>query len=256
MLLRIIVLLQPSRIETDILSSKAGRINRFCWKKRPRISSPLRRAVPTPQVGRSLDGFPFVGRTAARNRPSLADRSCLCPRRLSVHSSLEPHEAPVTQLADLVAKIVRIEGPIHIDEVARRISSAFGKSRTGNRIAEATERATRLALQKEPALTRSASFLLTNEQAENPPVRNRSDENGSLLKVACLPPMEIRAAARRIRLESGEMAFDDLARAVARLLGFRRVGSDLAAVISKVLSSGIEGGETAQSELKQKRQKN
>jgi hypothetical protein len=161
---------------------------------------------------------------------------------LSVRSSLEPHEAPIAQLADLIAKIVRIEGPIHIDEVARRITSAFGKSRTGSRIAEATERAARLAVQKEPALTRSASFLLTDEQAKNPPVRDRSAENGALLKAAYLPPMEIGAAARRIRSESGEMPPEDLTRAVARLLGFQRVGSDLAAVISDVVMNGMGAG--------------
>lgn len=159
---------------------------------------------------------------------------------LSVRSSLDPHEAPVAQLAELIAKIVRIEGPIHIEEVARRITSAFGKSRTGSRIAEATERAARLAVQKEPALTRSASFLLTVEQAKNPPVRDRSAENGSLLKATYLPPMEIGAAARRIRSESGEMPPEDLTRGVARLLGFQRVGSDLASMISDVVMNDID----------------
>jgi hypothetical protein len=154
---------------------------------------------------------------------------------ISVRSSVEPHEAPIVQLADLVARIVGIEGPIHIDEVARRITSAFGKSRAGSRIAQAAGRAARLALQRDPALRQSGAFLLTEGQAENTPVRDRSAEAGSLLRAAYLPPMEIAAAAQRIRSESGDMHSEELTRAIARLLGFQRVGSDLAEVINNAL---------------------
>ncbi|QDC03324.1 DUF3320 domain-containing protein [Mesorhizobium sp. 8] len=154
---------------------------------------------------------------------------------LSVRSNLEPHEAPVAQLADLVLKIVEIEGPIHIDEVARRITSAFGKSRAGNRIVEATGRAARLAAQRDHTLRREGPFLLTETQAEDPPIRDRIAETGSLLKASYLPLMEIAAAAHRIRSESGDMPAEDLIRAVARLLGFQRVGSDLAEVINEAL---------------------
>jgi hypothetical protein len=154
---------------------------------------------------------------------------------LSVRSNLEPHEAPIAQLADLVMKIVEIEGPIHIDEVARRITSTFGKSRAGNRIVEATGRAARIAAQRGHSLRWEGQFLLTEEQADNPPVRDRIAETGSLLKASYLPPMEIAAAAHRIRSESGDMSAEDLTRAVARLLGFQRVGSDLAEVINEAL---------------------
>jgi hypothetical protein len=154
---------------------------------------------------------------------------------LSVRSNLEPHEAPVAQLADLVVKIVGIEGPIHIDEVARRITSAFGKSRAGNRIVEATGRAARLAAQRDRTLRWEGPFLLTEEQADDPPIRDRIAETGSLLKASYLPPMEIAAAAHRIRSESGDMPAEDLTRAVARLLGFQRVGSDLSEVINETL---------------------
>jgi hypothetical protein len=154
---------------------------------------------------------------------------------LSVRSNLEPHEAPVAQLADLVVKIVEIEGPIHIDEVARRITSAFGRSRAGNRIVEATGRAARLAAQRDRIVRREGPFLLTEEQAEDPPIRDRIAETGSLLKASYLPPMEIVAAAHRIRSESGDMSGEDMTRAIARLLGFQRVGSDLAEVINDAL---------------------
>lgn len=151
---------------------------------------------------------------------------------LVVRSSVEPHEAPVGQLAELVARIVGVEGPIHIDEVARRITSAFGKTKAGSRIVEATGRAVRLALRQDHTLRQDGSFLMTEAQAEAPPVRDRSAETGSLLKTTYIAPAEIVAAAALVRQVSGDVAGDELIRAVARLLGFQRVGSDLSDVIS------------------------
>ena len=152
---------------------------------------------------------------------------------LVVRSSVEPHEAPVAQLADLVVRIVAIEGPIHIDEIARRITTAFGKTKAGSRIVEATGRAVRLALRKDPTLMQDGHFLLTQAQSAAPPVRDRSAETGSLLKAAYIAPCEIAAATALVRQESGDVSGDDLIRAIARLLGFLRVGSDLSTVIAK-----------------------
>jgi hypothetical protein len=156
---------------------------------------------------------------------------------LVVRSSVEPHEAPVNQLADLVVKIVAIEGPIHTDELARRITTAFGKAKAGSRIVEATGRATQQALRQDPFLMQDGAFLMTLAQATKPPIRDRSAETGSLLKAAYIPPFEIAAAAAFVRQESGDVSGDDLIRAVARLLGFQRVGSDLFAVIAEVAHS-------------------
>lgn len=155
---------------------------------------------------------------------------------LTVRSSGEPHEAPVAQLAELVSKIVAIEGPIHIEEVARRITTAFGKTKAGSRIVEATGRAVRQALRQDPTLRQDGSFLMTLAQAAAPPVRDRSAETGSLLKAAYIPPCEIVAAAALVRQESGDVDGDDLIRAIARLLGFLRVGSELSTVIAEAVS--------------------
>lgn len=154
---------------------------------------------------------------------------------LSVPSPQEPHEAPVAQLADLVGRIVAIEGPIHIDEIARRITTAFGKARTGSRIAEAVQRAVAMARRQDASLRQDGPFLMTAAQAEAPPVRDRSAETGNLLKAAMIAPVEIAAAARLVRQESGDVPEDDLVRAVGRLMGFQRLGSDLATAIAGAL---------------------
>ncbi len=147
-------------------------------------------------------------------------------------STLEPHEAPLPILAELVKRIVAVEGPIHLEELSRRVSGAFGKARTGSRIAEATDLALKAARKLDPGLLLMGSFVTTAAQRDQTPIRDRSAESGSLIKATCLSPQAVKAAASRIHAEPGKMDREDLIRAISRLLGYLRVGSDLFAVIS------------------------
>lgn len=158
---------------------------------------------------------------------------------LLIRSTLEPHEAPQGQLGDLIIRIVEIEGPIHVDEISRRIAAAFGKARTGGRISEATMRALAAVQRRaDNRLLQIGQFVLTNEQVASPPVRDRRAETAAILKAEFLPPMEIAEAAARILSESGPMAAEDMVKAVARLLGFQRVGPELSESILAVLMRG------------------
>lgn len=161
-------------------------------------------------------------------------------------AAIDPHEAPLPLLADLIRQIVAIEGPVHLDEVARRITVAFGLARTGSRITDATRRALHWTRERDPALVQTGEFVMTQGQAAAPPVRDRSAETGALLRAGSLPPIEIAAAAALIRRDSGTIDPDDLTRAVARLLGFRRMGSDLAETIAQAISqAGATDGDRA-----------
>ena len=153
---------------------------------------------------------------------------------LKVSSPMEPHEFPVSRLSDLAVQVVQIEGPVHLQEVARRIASAFGKVRSGQRIENAVRKALNLA-KKRGQIQAEEDFWYTEAQRVDPPVRDRSGESGSILKAAVLPPMEIRAAGELAERENGRMEPTDKVRAVGRLLGFQRVGPDLQAVIAIAL---------------------
>ena len=155
---------------------------------------------------------------------------------ISVVTAMAPHEVPLPRLAKLARQIVDVEGPVHVDLVARRIAESFGKSRTGGRIAGATRAALREALREARGeLLERAGFWLTREQREQVPVRDRSAAGGGADKAAMLPPMEIAAAADLIERESGRVERAELIREVSRLLGFKRAGADLKRVIGEAL---------------------
>lgn len=152
-----------------------------------------------------------------------------------INSRSEPHKAPISVLAELAGKIVSAEGPIHYKEVARRLALAFGKEKAGKRIVAATSAALTRAKSNDSSLIRDGDFWFTREQSENSPVRDRSAEEGATLIASNISMLEIREALRIARDDNAGGDDADLVRTAARLLGFRRVGSDLQTRISSAL---------------------
>ena len=155
---------------------------------------------------------------------------------LSASKFHEPHEVHSDVLAELVERIVELEGPIHQEEVARRVADAFGKERAGARINKITVKALRKARQYSQVLRDGDEFWFTLEQQKSPPVRNRSSEQGPILKARNISLIEIRSALEIARQDNAGGYNDDLIRSAAQLLGFKRVGPDLKAR----LETGLE----------------
>ena len=153
-----------------------------------------------------------------------------------VNSSVEPHLVPVRRMAEIVTRIIEEEGPIHLDEMARRVAAIFGKTKAGKRINEAANVAFDLASSTNTLLCRDADFVMTRAQLEGPLIRNRSEEVDGVLKAEYLPPTEVVAAAILIRKENGETSRDELVTSITRVLGFQRAGPKMFATIDHILS--------------------
>jgi hypothetical protein len=152
-----------------------------------------------------------------------------------VDSSLEPHEAPVSILSELARKIVNSEGPIHEEEVARRVAACFSKERAGARILAATRAALSRAQSGNVDLLTDGAFWYTRGQADRPPVRDRSAEAGATVRAESISMLEIREAFKIARGDNAGGDDKELIGTVARLLGFKRVGPDLQTRIAEGL---------------------
>lgn len=155
---------------------------------------------------------------------------------VSMKTHLEPHEVPTSSLARLAATVVETEGPVHEEEVARRIAAAFGKEKAGSRILKATQQALRLATRSgDASLRQDGKFWFTPAQGEDPPVRDRSNETIPTTTPANISNLEI-VRCLEIALEDNAGGSDqDIIRAAARLFGFKRVGSELQARLESCL---------------------
>jgi very-short-patch-repair endonuclease len=150
----------------------------------------------------------------------------------------EPHEVSTASIANIIDAVIRLEGPVHQDEISRRVASAFGKERAGNRIVDATQKGLKYLKGKDTDILSQDGFWMTQEQLASPIVRDRSEETGLTLKGPMIPPIEIRAARAKIIAESGAVDEEDLVKAIAYMLGFKRAGPDL----KNSILSGLKDG--------------
>jgi Protein of unknown function (DUF3320) len=141
-----------------------------------------------------------------------------------------------------VTTLVQIEGPIHRDEIARRITSLWGLQRTGPRIAEAISNAVEAGV--DSGTLRADLDFITHSEQTIVPVRNRSEvAAANLKKPEMIPPSEVRQAILSLVSEQVGPRRDELPVVVGRVLGFKTTSAKLKDMVDKVLTSMLEKGE-------------
>lgn len=81
-----------------------------------------------------------------------------------VQCSSEIHEVSSSELARIVTRVVEVEGPIHEEEIARRVGQLWGVGRTGSRIREAVGQAINIAART--TLTNDGPFFNLGNRTE------------------------------------------------------------------------------------------
>jgi very-short-patch-repair endonuclease len=142
---------------------------------------------------------------------------------------VDMHMVNRTQLADLLAQVVRVESPVHWTEAARRVLSGAGVQRFGTRIQQAIEEAVKLGISRGLFLKRGE--FLWGTAMQQPPVRDRSALPASSRKLEFVPPEELRRAILLVVQESYGIVPGEVPNAVCRLFGFSRVTDDMSAAV-------------------------
>jgi len=234
------------RIRQQILESRGWRIHRIWstdWFNRRtaeehRLLDALQRAETAPK-SKPVERAPPPPRPDARPTPASEDqpRSSVPYKEadFKMSSELSPHEAP-RKVQDAVRRIVDIEGPIHAEEVARRLATVWGLDRAGSRIQDAARRA--LKVLERAAVVQSAGEFWSSPHSPAIQARDRSEAQSSTLRRAeYLPPAEVSVAATEVLKDNVRVPVNELVVEIARRLGFQRTGQDLQQVILKVIES-------------------
>jgi very-short-patch-repair endonuclease len=158
---------------------------------------------------------------------------------LAVRTDVEPHEAPVADMARYVAQVVAAEGPIHQNEIVTRIRSAWGLARAGNRIRDAVQAGVDAARQAS-AINGGPFYVVPGQRVA---VRDRSATSSlSLRKPEHLPPAEIEAALVMLIDANFGARREELVVSAARLLGFAATSPQLRDVIVSCVQSAVSAG--------------
>jgi len=147
----------------------------------------------------------------------------------------EPHELSSAQLSGIVAQIIDIEGPVHQDEIARRVAALFGKQRSGARMGRAVNMALRHLWTRTDTYRQIGDFWMTGSQQEAPPLRDRSAAPSTIRKADMIPPLEVEAAALEVLRQNGAVARVELPRAIALVFGFQRTGPEFSLTVLPVI---------------------
>jgi len=138
----------------------------------------------------------------------------------------------------LLSEIIQAEGPIHQDEISNRVAQTYGLSHAGRRIRTHIEKALSSLLRGGATdVVKEGEFYMTQAQLHNTPVRSRASVTGSIAKVEFIAPSEIRAAAKAVIEENGELDSDTLTKAVSDYFGFKRLGPALKIGIDEALKT-------------------
>jgi len=140
-------------------------------------------------------------------------------------------------LASLIAEIVKIEWPIHQEELTRRAADVHGISRIGSRVQGQAYVAIDGCV-KCKTIARKGKFLWPPDM-DVPPVRHRSG-NGRDIEYVCIEEI-IEAAWQLLKAQFG-MRHDDLITQVARVLGFQRTGNRTETRIREAITHGLRDG--------------
>lgn len=136
------------------------------------------------------------------------------------------------KVKQVLVRVVKEEGPIHLDVATRRVASAWDIERAAHRVQEVVKFAQQAAVRERLIISRGD--FLYNPHEDKIRVR-RNSQDGATRKIAEIAPEEIAEAARLILTDQIKLTRDDLISATARLLGFERTGTE----IKKVIPEGI-----------------
>ena len=129
------------------------------------------------------------------------------------------------QLAQWISEIVKVESPVHIDEVTRRITDAAELSRAGTRVKYTMTQAARYAEQAGVILMKD-DFLWEPEM-KTPPVRDRSKLPAASKKIGLIAPEEIYEAIRQTVQGSVAITEEAAIPLIAKRLGFNRMTDEI-----------------------------
>ena len=180
---------------------------------------------------------------------SLAEKYKLADLVIST-DGLSLHKVPLFKIAGWIQRVVEIEGPAHLNEVARRIANAVEVDRVGNRIKSAVRAAARKAAAWKAARSDGieirGDFLYLNEQRQVI-ARDRSELPNASRKLELIAPEEIGAAIKAVVSNAFGIEREELAREVCRLFSFKSVSGQMRQRVEIVVDEMTERGELTES---------
>lgn len=154
----------------------------------------------------------------------------------TLQSSDDLYKSPTPVVSTVVSEIVSIEGPIHYEEVIRRIREGCGLRRAGNKVRNIISSAVDMA-ENNGNIRRSGDFLLLNDTSRIP-VRERIYKPD----ITFISAEEIEEAIKMVLDFESEIPEKELVIKTSRLFGFKNTSKKTFDRIHQVLEDMLNKG--------------
>jgi very-short-patch-repair endonuclease/DNA polymerase III delta prime subunit len=145
------------------------------------------------------------------------------------------HELSYSELENGIIQVLKVESPVHVNEVIKRIRENHGLKRTGGKIKKAITKAVEHSARK-GKLTKCGDFLWLDTNDVN--VRRRGEEVAAKIDLIC--DEEISEAAKIILKNQHATHPDELAVQTSRLFGIQSTSKKISQRINDVINQMIE----------------
>lgn len=149
-------------------------------------------------------------------------------------------DLPTATLAGVVDAVIKVEGPIHRQELARRVTQLWGLKRTGRKISEAVDKAVQLLLHNRQL--KIVDDFLSDQSQVDVVIRNRSDAPASVRKPDMIPTEEISAAVLQFVGQYFGIQREEVLSATRDAIGLTNLSSPLRNRIDEVIEMLITSG--------------
>ncbi len=165
--------------------------------------------------------------------------------KIAIFSKLPSEDFYVTdidKICFILRKIVKHEGPIHQEEVERRVIQHWGIRAVGSRVKEILVEAEQIC-EKERLVKKKNDFYWPTDM-EKPPVRRR--DSIDIKDIELIAPEEVGEAALIVLEKEYSMPKDNLIEQTAIILGFGRVTEDISKYIWEAIAKYKEDHQIAE----------
>lgn len=149
----------------------------------------------------------------------------------------ELHTYSPGKLALWIQEVVKIESPVHFEEMARRIADANGISKIGSRVRAAIVNSTDYAVKA--GLIKQYNNFLWHIEDHIPVIRDRSRLSPNSKKLSYISPQEMNLAISKVVENSIAIQPANSVVLISKLFGFSRVTEDMRNHILKSIEDAI-----------------
>lgn len=164
-------------------------------------------------------------------------------RQVSLPASLgsqEMHLHSFGNLASWISDVVKVESPVHFDEVARRMIDAAGVSKVGSRIKYTLTQACRYGEQS--GLIKLKGDFLWDSGMDVPIIRDRSQLPPASRRLQYIAPEEVQLAIVQVITDAIAISEDSAVNLVAKLFGFSRVTEEMKQYLFEAIKKSVDNG--------------